>query len=235
MKTVILAGGFGTRLQPVLKGLPKPLAPVNSQCFLEYLLEYLKKNEFYDYIFCLHHMAGKIIEYFGRGDKMGVRIYYSIEENPMGTGGAIGLLRGILNEAFCVVNADTYLELDMKDYIEVHKNSGALATIAVTKVTDICRYGRVELDHDGYVKNFLEKENGSQEEGYINAGMYIFEPGIFAYIPEKQFISLEKEVFPALLQVKEKIKSYSKVENFFDIGIPSDYENFQQWINNAQP
>jgi len=233
MKAVVLAGGFGTRLQPVLKDLPKPLAPVNNKCFLEYLLEYLKRNGICDYIFCLHYMAGKVIEHFGTGDKLGVRINYSIEENSMGTGGAIGLLRGILKETFCVVNADTYLELDMKDFVEVHKNSEAIATIAVNRVTDPCRYGRVELDSAEYVKVFFEKEEGPSEKGYINAGIYVFEPEIFEYIPWKRFVSLEKEVFPALLQADKKIKSYSKTENFYDIGIPSDYENFRQWINNA--
>lgn len=234
MYTVVLAGGFGTRLQPVLKGLPKPLAPVKNQCFLEYLLGNLKRNGLYDYIFCLYYMAEKVIALFGDGNELGVRISYSLEEIPLGTAGAIELLRGRLKESFFVINADTYLELNVQDCIAGHKRSKAIATLAVTRVFDPGRYGRVLLDPEGFVRGFSEKSEGMPQDGYINAGFYVFEPEIFDYIPENRFVSLEKEVFPALLENGKKISGYSKVTNFFDIGIPSDYDRFRQWISDVR-
>lgn len=229
MHTIVLAGGFGTRLQYVLKDLPKPLAPVNSKSFLEYLLDSLKRNGLCDFTFCLHYMPEKIIEHFGDGSKLGIRISYSIEEKPMGTAGAVGVLRDKLNETFCVVNADTYLELNMQDCISAHKNSNAIATIAVTQVKDSSRYGRAVLDNTGLIKGFSEKGEGSLKNGYVNAGLYIFEPQVLDYIPENRPVSLEKDVFSALLGEKRAINSYPHVMNFFDIGIPEDYYNFQKW------
>jgi len=229
MHTVVLAGGFGTRLKSVLKDLPKPLAPVNDKCFLEYLLDNLKRNGLKDFIFCLHYMAEKITDVFDDGSKFGVKIIYSIEKEPMGTAGAIGLLRKELNETFCVVNADTYIELDIPSCIAAHKSSGAIATMAVTQVKDSSRYGRIILDNTGFIKDYTEKNESPLKGGYINAGLYIFEPKVFDYIPANRFVSLEKEVFASLLKEKGVIFSYPHVKNFFDIGIPEDYHNFQQW------
>ncbi|HAG08397.1 MAG TPA: hypothetical protein DCK87_02345 [Desulfotomaculum sp.] len=93
MQAVILAGGFGTRLRPVVQDLPKPMAPVNGKPFLEYLTINLKKMGFSRFIFCVHYLAKKLKEYFGDGSGYGITIEYSVEEKPLGTGGALGLLR----------------------------------------------------------------------------------------------------------------------------------------------
>ena len=101
MKVIILAGGLGTRLYPVMKDLPKPMAPVGNKCFLEIILELMKKNGLTDFIFCVRHMAEKIVEYFGDGSRFGVKIRYSTEKVPLGTGGAIGLLRNVIKAMYC--------------------------------------------------------------------------------------------------------------------------------------
>lgn len=235
MHTVVLAGGFGTRLRSVLEDLPKPLAPVGDKCFLECLLRNLKRNGLYDYTFCLHYMADRIVELFGNGEAYGVSIGYSIEAEPMGTAGAVGLLREDIEEAFCVINADTYLELDIQDFIAAHESGGGIATMAVTRVADAGRYGSVVLDEEGCVKGFSEKGESTAADGFINAGLYIFEPEIFSYIPEKCFVSMEKSVFPRLLQAGRRIGTYKKVANFFDIGVPADYESFRQWMAGSDP
>ena len=235
MHTVVLAGGFGTRLRSVLEDLPKPLAPVGNKCFLECLLCNLKRNGLYDYTFCLHYMADRIAGLFGNGEEYGVNIGYSIEAEPMGTAGAVGLLRDNIKEAFCVINADTYLELDIQDFIAAHKSSGGITTIAVTRVADTGRYGSVVLDEAGCVKGFSEKGESTASDGFINAGLYIFEPEIFSYIPENCFVSMEKSVFPRLLRAGREISTYKNVANFFDIGIPADYESFRQWMTGSDP
>lgn len=229
MHAIVLAGGLGTRLYPVLKDLPKPMVPVGNQHFLEIILELMKKNGFMDFIFCVCHMAEKIINYFGDGSRAGVKISYSIEDCPLGTGGAIGLLRNVIKETFCVLNGDTYQELDLQRCIAQHQASEAIGTMTVAKVRDSSRYGQVLTYPDGYVSGFMEKGTGIQE-GLINAGLYILEPAVFDYIPQNKFVSFEKDVLPAILEDHKKIGTYRDVDHFFDIGIPADYYNFVRWV-----
>jgi len=229
MKVVILAGGLGTRLYPIINDLPKPMAPVGEKCFLEILLELMKKNGVQDFTFCVCHMADKIRAYFGDGTRFGVKIRYSIEERPLGTGGAIGLLRHAMPSTFCVLNGDTYQELDIRQGIARHKESGVLATMSVAQVRDSSRYGQVITDRNGYVTGFCEKGTGGQES-LINTGLYVLEPAVFNYIPENKVVSFEQDVLPALLEDDQRIRIYQDVKNFFDIGIPEDYHNFRRWF-----
>jgi len=229
MKVIILAGGLGTRLYPVIKNLPKPMAPVGDKCFLEILLALLKMNGLTDLTFCVCHMADKVKDYFDDGSRLGVQISYSTEDVPLGTGGAIGLLRNVFSETFCVLNGDTYQELDIQRCITRHRESGAIATMSVAKVQDSFRYGQVITDLDGYVTAFCEKGAGGQEN-LINTGLYILEPAVFDYIPENEVVSLERDVLPVLLEDEKKIRAYQEVKNFFDIGIPEDYSCFRSWF-----
>lgn len=205
------------------------MAPVGNKFFLEIILELLKKNGITDLIFCVCHMADKIINYFGDGSKAGVKINYSLEDIPLGTGGAIGLLRDALKETFCVLNGDTYQELALKHCIAQHKLSGALGTMALVKIRDTSRYGQVKTDPVGYVTGFREKGAGVQES-FINSGFYVFEPAVFDYIPQNKIVSLERDVLPAIIEDDQKISTYRDVRNFFDIGIPEDYYNFVQFV-----
>jgi len=232
MKAIILAGGLGTRLYPLLRDLPKPMAPVGTRYFLEIVLDVMKNNGLTDFIFCVCHMADKIINHFGDGSRFGVKISYSIEEAPAGTGGAIGLLRNDIHSTFCVINGDTYQELDLQQCIARHKSSGAIATMSVVKVRDSSRYGQVIIDRDGYVTGFCEKGMEVQE-GLINTGLYILEPAVFNYIPEDKFVSFEQDVLIAMLKCNQKIGTYDHVKNFWDIGIPADYHKFLYWVNES--
>jgi mannose-1-phosphate guanylyltransferase len=231
MRTIVLAGGFGTRLQEVVADIPKPLAPIKDKCFLEYPLENFKRYGFTDFIFCIYYKADKIMQYFRDGKDFGLKINYSIEKEPLGTAGALGILSRELDETFCVINADNYIDIDINELLKRHKESNAIATIATAKVKDTSRYGRVEFDSGGVVRSFNEKNENQKEEGFINAGMYIFEPEIFDYIPQNRQVSLEKDVFVKLLKDDRKILSYKEVSNFYDIGVPVDYYSFVNWVN----
>lgn len=235
MYAVVLAGGRGTRLYPVVQDRPKPMAPVGNKCFLEIVVAMMKQNGLTEFIFCVCHMAEKIIDYFGDGGKFGVKISYSVESEPLGTGGAIGLLRNVIDDAFCVLNGDTYQELDVRRLIAQHRTKGGIATMTLVKTDNASRYGQVVTDQDGYVIKFGEKDPGRLLDGehgpdglsgLINAGIYVWEPAVFKYIPPRQFSSLEKDILPAVLKANEKIYTYSCVQNFIDIGIPSDYARF---------
>lgn len=230
MKTVVLAGGLGTRLRSVVKTLPKPMAPVHGQYFLDYLLDGLKKNGLKDFIFCLHYLAEKIIDHWGDGSRHGITIDYSIEKTPLGTGGALGQVREKLTETFCVVNADTYLELNVPDCLEYHRKKQGLITMALSQVTDLTRYGQVHLDKAGRITRFAEKDAASGVTGYINAGFYLMEPQIIDYIPEDRVVSLETDVFPSVINSPQGLFGYPRAGNFFDIGIPQDYQRFKDWV-----
>ncbi|MDD3023982.1 MAG: nucleotidyltransferase family protein [Syntrophomonadaceae bacterium] len=233
MKAIILAGGLGTRLYPLLRDLPKPMAPVGNRYFLEIVLDVMRNNGLTDFTFCVCHMADKSINHFGDGSRYGVKISYSIEEAPAGTGGAIRLLRNDIHSTFCVLNGDTYQELDLQQCIARHKLSDAIATMSVVKVRDSSRYGQVITDREGYVTGFREK-GAEAQESLINTGLYILEPAVFNYIPEDKFVSFEQDVLIAMLKCNQKIGTYDYVKNFRDIGIPTDYHKFLHWVNESQ-
>lgn len=229
MKAVVLAGGFGTRLKAVVRDLPKAMAPVGSGYFLDCLLECLISSGIKEYIFCLHYLPDKIIEYLGDGERFGISVNYSIETTPLGTAGAVGLLRHILRETFCVVNADTYIEADLRECLKWHRAQKALTTLCAVKVEDSGRFGALEFDSQRRIVGFREKP-GTGRDRWINGGIYLMEPGIFQYIPEKHFCSMERDVFPLLLKSNEKIYGYPLQTYFFDIGVPEDYKAFQAFI-----
>lgn len=229
MHAAILAGGFGTRLRSVVKDVPKPMAPVNGRPFLEYLINNLKSMGINDIILCLHYEAYKIQNYFQDGAQWGVKIKYSTEERPLGTGGAIGLLRNIVDRTFCVINGDTYFDIDFHMCLSEHKHQSAMITMALAAIKNTSRYGQVVVDRYGRIKGFNEKDSCIGTEGNINAGFYLLEPDVFGFIKENFFVSFEKDILPGIISSGKRIISYQPVKNFFDIGTPEDYQLFSQW------
>lgn len=229
MNALILAGGFGTRLRSVVDSIPKPLAPINGHPFLEIIINNLKKMGIKEITLCVHYMADKIHDYFGDGSNWGVEISYSVEKQPLGTGGAIGLLRNTISSTFCVLNADSYMDINYSDFLAAHKKDNAIASIAITKVEDPSRYGQVCLGETNRIVKIIEK-GICNINSYINAGFYIFEPTVFDYIEKDKFVSFEKEVLPSMIFSGEKIIGFMEIDNFFDIGTPEDYQKFKRWV-----
>jgi len=225
MKAVVLAGGFGTRLRPITYRCPKPMVPIRGKPFIEYLMNGLKNQGITEVILCLHYMADKFIEYFGGGSNFGLRITYSVEKKPLGTAGAIRNVEDYLDGTFLVLNGDTYVNLDFQGMLAFHSSNEAFGTIALVKVKNPSRYGLVDVSEDLSVTGFSEKT--CIHEGYVNAGVYIFEDRILGYIPKNEKVSLEKEVLPSLLG-KERIFGFLIGGYFVDIGIPEDYYRFQR-------
>ncbi len=228
MKAVILAGGRGTRLQSVISDVPKPMAPVCGRCFLDFILELIRKNGITDCILCVQHMAEAIMGHYGDGSEYGVDIGYSTEEKPMGTAGAIGMLQDRLKQTFLVVNGDTFSDIDIAALSKQHTQREAAVTIALVLQNDCSRFGRVKTDRQGYITGFTEKDH-SGKSGWINAGVYMFEPCVLDMIPSGTPYSIERHLLPELLSGEEKILGYKSTAAFFDIGIPRDYFNFNRW------
>ena len=235
MQTLILAGGLGTRLQPLLGQTPKALAPVAGRPFLEHLLRLLKQQGLIDMVLCLGHEAGAIQSHFGDGARWGVHITYAVEPEPLGTGGAVryALTGGHADADFLVLNGDTYAVLDYAGLLAFHRQQQALATLALVPMADTQDYGTVQLGSAGRIVAFREKA-GKQEGGLVSAGVYAFHLAILAHIPTGRPVSLEKEVFPALARAGLAIYGYVTDGTFYDIGTPERYREFERQVEEGR-
>lgn len=217
MQVIILCGGLGTRLKSVIKDIPKPMAPINDKPFLEFIFEYLKKQGIKEIILAVSYKYEVIKEYF-KDEFLGIKIKYSIEKEPLGTGGAIKeALKFIKNEAY-VLNGDTFFDIDLSK-LKLDKSKICLA---LKQMNDFDRYGTINIDKHGLVISFEEKV--FKKQGLINGGIYLLTKDIF-----NDFALQEKFSFEEFLQENyEKLRAKACIfdDYFIDIGIPSDYEIF---------
>ena len=222
---LLLVGGMGTRLSPVLSGKPKPLAPVGDVPFLELLVLQLHSHGLRRLVMCTGFQADQIQQEFGDGCKWNVTIDYSEETRPLGTAGAIKFAERFLMSAaeFVVMNGDSFLELDLRQLIRFHRENAGWASIAVRRVPDAARYGTVHVGGQNRVVRFSEKL-GIQEPGLINGGVYVFNREVLQHIPDGPS-SLEKDVLPGLLE--HGVFALEQNGMFIDIGTPEDYARAQ--------
>lgn len=227
MKTIILAGGLGTRLKSVISNKPKPMAQICGKPFLEWQIELLKRFNLRDIILSVGYMRNEIKNYFGNGKKFAVDIEYAEEEEPLGTGGALKKAKSYVfrEDKVIVMNGDTYLNMNLSDFLRFHDEKKGLATIALAKVDEPYRYGSVKIDNHCKVTEFIEK--GGKSFASVNAGVYIFNLDIYRYMPAKDNFSLEYDFFPMLLETK-RIFGYKTDCYFRDLGTPEDYEKMQK-------
>jgi len=205
MQALILCGGLGKRLRPFTKKTPKSMMPIAGKPFLEYLIEFLKKNGIKEMILCTGYLHNKIEDYFGSGRQFGMNIRYSHEHSPLGTGGAIKNAEKLIRSRFFVLNGDSYINLNLKSLLAKHLQNKAIVTIALTKVKDVSRYGQVTVDKKGKIIDFQEKANLKYKKGgYINAGIYLLENKTLKMIPPKINCSLEKDIFPKLIEAVQE-------------------------------
>jgi mannose-1-phosphate guanylyltransferase len=192
MKAIILAGGLGKRLRPLTDSKPKPLVEIVGKPILAMQLDWLKQNGVFEAILCIGFLKEKIIDYLGNGRRFGVKVGYVVEEEPLGTGGALLNAEPLVrNEtSFLVLNGDVVTNLDpCKLGKDLNNHAGAIALVPLRSP-----YGIVDTDSDGLVSSFREKPIIS--EYWINAGVYNLTPRIFGYLQEKS--SLETTAFPRL-------------------------------------
>ena len=180
---LILAGGSGTRLRPLTYEMPKPMMPVNGRPILEHIIEQLKKAEFLDIIISVGYLGSKIHEYFGDGSKFGVRIRYSEETIPMGTGGAIKKNQNLFHDDFIVLNGDNLFDFDLNKIYEFHKKEKVMATIGLVFQEDVSQFGVAEMEGNKIVR-FIEKPKTEQVSHLVNAGVYVLNPSFLNFIPQ---------------------------------------------------
>ena len=228
MQAILLCGGMGTRLRSVVSDRPKPMADICGKPFLQYLLEMLRDKGITEVIFALGYMGEMIEEYFHDGSAFGLKIAYSYEEEPLGTGGAIrNALPKILEEEVLVLNADTYFPMDYQGFLRFHQENDGDFSLATRAVPDISRYGAVRRDAAGRILAWNEKlDEGAQPlSGEINGGIYVMKKSLIAEIPEGKH-SLEQDCIPKWLSEGKRIFGLPFEGYFMDIGIPKDYQQF---------
>ena len=228
----MLCGGAGTRLRPVLADRPKSMALISGTPFLQLLLDRLKSQGVNETILGTGYMAEKIESYFGSGNKVSMHIHYSREHEPLGTGGALKLAESLISDPVLVLNGDSYVEWSLVPMLELFRARDAAMVIVLQAVADITRYGSVTLDHDGRITAFVEK--GAYEgPGLINAGVYLIRKQIVRDLPAGTAISLEREVFPRLLD--RGVYGLVCTGLFIDIGIPDDLRRAQGLLTPHTP
>lgn len=223
MEAIILAGGFGTRLQSRLNGIPKPMVQVAGRPFLEILVDRLVDSGFDRVILSVGHLANVIQGHFDSAWR-GVPIECVVEDSPLGTGGAIRkAMEQISGTSVFVFNGDTWLDVDPAAMDELHQRSHAGITIALSHVADTARFGGVEL-RDGKVVSFIEK--GREGAGWINGGVYILSKD-FPWpenLPAR--FSFETDILlPLLPSLNHAV--YLSNGKFIDIGVPDDLDRAQ--------
>ncbi len=220
MHAIILAGGFGTRLRPVVSDVPKPLAPIGGKPFLAWLIGMLARQGVASVTLSVHHDWEKHRDYFA-AHPPAVTLDYAVEKAPLGTGGAMAyaLKQHPCDSPVLVPNGDSFVKVDYAALFKQHRESGARLTIALREVPDTARYGRVRT-RDGIITAF--GDGGAGEAGLINAGVYLMHPQLFAESGLAEAFSFERDFIPQRLAVL-KPRSFLAEDYFIDIGIPEDY------------
>ncbi len=225
---LILCGGLETRVRPSSFSMPKPLLPIGYQALVEYQIEYLKRYEFDRIILAIGYLQEQIVRYLDE-HRLGVRLRFSFEKEPLDTGGAIRNAEPMISSDFLTLNGDVIFSgLDLDKLIYAHKKSNSLATLVLARSRTPTRFGAVELDGENRVVSFVEKPRKQPAgEVWVNAGVYVIRPSIFAKIPKGKRISLELDVFPKLMR-EGTIFGYKHEGYWADVGTPEDYLRVQK-------
>ena len=226
MQMAILAGGLATRLGDLTKDQPKSMVQISGKPFLEYQLDFLKRQAVRDIILCTGRFKEQIENYFRDGKEFGVNMKYSREDKLLGTAGALKKAEPLLNDAFFTMYGDSYLFLDFNRVMSYFKSRNKLALMTVYKNYD--RYDRSNTVVEGkLVKKFSKKEK-TKEMVYIEYGANIFKKEVLRMIPENQFYSLD-DLFPRLIEIEELL-AFEVGERFYEIGSPQGLREFEEYI-----
>lgn len=223
MEAVILSGGKGTRLQSVITDIPKTMVDVNGMPFLETTLQWLNKFNINKVVLAVGYKKEYIKNYFGNNYK-NIKLVYSEEEEPLGTGGAIKkALKECMDDNVIVMNGDVLARVNLNKMFENHLSSDSIMTIAVKEMTNFDRFGVVKFNKDRITK-FEEKKY--VKKGFMNTGIYIMNKNIFKNKIEDKSFSIETDYLSKYVN-KDKIFPFIFNGEFIDIGIPEDYKKIQ--------
>jgi len=223
-EAIILAGGLGTRLQSVLPGLPKCMAPVNGRPFLSYIISYYRQQGIEKFIFSLGYKH-EVISAWIKQEYPAMPADFVVENEPLGTGGAIQLaVEKAKGKDVLILNGDTLFKVNLEALALFHKRNASACTLSLKPMQNFERYGVVETEEDGHIKSFKEKQQYAA--GLINGGVYLLNTGRFRQQKRPAKFSFEKDYLEVFFSA---MPMYGCVQEgyFIDIGIPEDFERAQ--------
>ncbi len=225
VRAYLMAAGLGTRLYPLTGLTSKPMVPILNRPVMEHLLRLLRRHGVTEIAANLHYHPDKIRSYFGDGREFGVELRYNLEAQLMGTAGGAEAFRAFLGEStFLVMSGDGLTDADLSSFLEAHRRSGGIATLAVKQVEDPSLYGVVVHDDDLRITGFQEKPAREDAMSNLcNCGIYAFEPQIFDYITPGAFVDWAKDVFPALLREDRPFHVWRLESYWNDVGNIEQY------------
>ena len=223
MKAVILAGGKGTRLAPYTTVLPKPLMPIGDMPILEIILRQMRIAGVDHAILTVGHLAELLRLFFQGGERIGLKISYSYEEEPLGTAGPLALVPN-LEETFLVSNGDVLTTLDLTELVAFHHAEGAVATIAMHHRQVNIDLGVLELNGGNQIAGYIEKPT---YDYMVSMGIYVFEPFVLNYIPREHYLDFP-DLVKLLLKDGRKVVGYPFSGYWQDLGRADDYEQAAQ-------
>lgn len=223
MKAVVFAGGKGTRLAPYTYILPKPLMPIGNLPILEVLVHQMKQAGIDEIVITVGHLAELLRSYFKDGSQYGVKISYSMEEQPLGTAGPLSLING-LDSNFLVTNGDVLTTLKIADLIAYHRENKAAATIAMHTREVKIDFGIIQVDGGNRVTDYIEKPT---YDFAVSMGIYVFDPCVLAYIPYNRYLDFP-DLILKLLTAGEKVLGYPFDGYWQDLGRSDDYAQANQ-------
>jgi NDP-sugar pyrophosphorylase family protein len=229
MKAMVLAAGLGERMRPLTDHLPKPMLPIVNRPVMCYILEHLARHGFTEVIANLHYRGEDIVDYFGDGESCGVELTYTEETKLWGIAGGVRRCKDFFGEeTFLVIGADDLTDMDLTVLVESHRRVGAMASIGLAEVEETSQFGIVVTDDECRIKRFVEKPKGEAPSRTANTQIYLFEPGVFDFIPPDCVYDFGFDAFPQMVAKGVPFYGFSLPGYWRDIGSIEDYLSAQR-------
>ncbi len=236
MKAVVMAGGFGTRIQPLTHSYPKPMLPIVNRPMMEHTMMTLKDLGITEFIILLYFKPEIIKDYFKDGSDFGIKISYVTPDNDYGTAGAVKLAQDLIgDDNFIIISGDLVTDFDFQKLFDFHSSKKSKLSIGLTSVDNPLQFGVVIANSDNVIEKFLEKPSwGEVFSDTINTGIYIIEPEILEYIPKGENFDFAKDLFPTLMKNSIALMGYSLEGYWRDVGNPDSYREVHADILNEK-
>ncbi len=222
-QVILMVGGLGKRLYPLTHNVPKPMLPIGEKPILQNIIEKFSKNNFKNIILCVNYRAEIIKEYFKDGSDFDVNITYTLEDQKMGTAGALSLLEDRPTQPFFVMNGDILTDVNFEHLLDYHLNQDAIATMCVRTYTSEIPFGVVKINGIE-ISSIVEKPS---QQYFVNAGIYILSPSVIQYIPKNTFYDMTN-LFEKLISLQQKVIAFPIREYWIDIGQLEEYRKANQ-------